>query len=617
MLFMDRNILRKITDYSQDPTLINKILVSLFVNKQRVSIKKNALLKNLLLCPSDADYNFFISVLEHVDTLSFEDLIEAFEFVISPADKVINGAVYTPSQIRNYIMEQALNACANPLPSVCDFSCGCAGFLLTATSILRRERNISYKKLFSRCIYGVDIANYAIERAKILLSLTAIVDGEDEKSFEFNLFCGDALSFEWNKCAISKFNIIVGNPPYVCSRHLSDNVKARLKNFETCRAGHPDLYIPFFELGIRHLAKDGVLGLITMNTFFKSVNGAGLRSFLSTGKLHLRIIDFNNIAVFKSKSTYTCICLIKNNKSDVVDYCRMTAPIDFSGISFQSCNRNALNNARGWNLSNLDIIYKIEHVGTSLGKLFATSTGVATLKNDIYIFSPIKETDKFFVIFNNGREYRIERDICVKIINSNRISDDVVLDDLCQYIIFPYNKNDNKIFTDDFFRSMYPLAYKYLVNHRDALNLRDKGKGAYAQWFAFGRRQGFIFDKYKLFFPHIAYPGIKPMLCLSKKILFYNGMAAISSSKTDLLFLQKIMCSKIFWFYIICTSKPYANSHYSLGRNYIRDFGVPDINQCDFYSILQRQQDDFDSWLLDQYSFSPSELGTIYKSPHN
>ena len=34
-----------------------------------------------------------------------EELINLFEFVISPADKIINGAIYTPQRIRNYILE--------------------------------------------------------------------------------------------------------------------------------------------------------------------------------------------------------------------------------------------------------------------------------------------------------------------------------------------------------------------------------------------------------------------------------------------------------------------------------------------------------------------------------
>ena len=34
-----------------------------------------------------------------------EELIKLFEFVISPADKEVNGAVYTPEFIRNYIVK--------------------------------------------------------------------------------------------------------------------------------------------------------------------------------------------------------------------------------------------------------------------------------------------------------------------------------------------------------------------------------------------------------------------------------------------------------------------------------------------------------------------------------
>jgi adenine-specific DNA-methyltransferase len=50
-----------------------------------------------------------------------------------------------------------------------------------------------------------------------------------------------------------------------------------------------------------------------MNTFFKSLNGRALRNYFEENRATIRIVDFGTLQIFKSKSTYTCICFIENS----------------------------------------------------------------------------------------------------------------------------------------------------------------------------------------------------------------------------------------------------------------------------------------------------------------
>ena len=86
--------------------------------------------------------------------------------------------------------------------------------------------------------------------------------------------------------------MIVGNPPYVRYRNLNEETKVLLKNWDTCNIGLTDLYIPFFQIGIENLKSNGILGYITMNTFFKSLNVRLLRKYFQEKKLEFDIIDF-------------------------------------------------------------------------------------------------------------------------------------------------------------------------------------------------------------------------------------------------------------------------------------------------------------------------------------
>src|SRR5690606_29916223 len=130
------------------------------------------------------------------------------------------------------------------------------------------------------------------------------------------------LDFNWSSKLDNfiGFNIILGNPPYVCARNLETETKEKLKNWEVCKSGNSDLYIPFFQIAIEILAENGILGFITMNSFFKSLNGRALRDYFEERNTGIRIIDFGTNQIFKSKSTYTCICFLENSERNYIEY---------------------------------------------------------------------------------------------------------------------------------------------------------------------------------------------------------------------------------------------------------------------------------------------------------
>ena len=69
-------------------------------------------------------------------------------------------------------------------------------------------------------------------------------------------------------------------------------------------------------------------------------------------------------------------------------------------------------------------------------------------------------------------------------------------------------------------------------------------------------------------------------------MFFYNGLAVIGKNEQELKFLEKLMSSKIFWFYLQNTSKPYASGYISMSKNYIKDFGVYDFTELEIDYII-------------------------------
>lgn len=589
---MKKEIFAFLKSYSFNPLEIDRLIVSAFLSSNKIKQTKNILLNSLIIKNEDTDYQGLADFLK-IETISdIEQLIETFEFVISPEEKIITGAVYTPELIRKYIIDQSFSKFENfENILICDPACGCSGFLYNSAKILKEKTNRTYKEIFEQNIYGLDIQDYSITRSKLLLTLLAVLEGEDEEEFHFNLFKGNALNFEWNKHVFnfSGFEIVIGNPPYVCSRNIDSKSKQFLQNWKVCSTGHPDLYIPFFEIGLTNLKKNGVLGFITMNTFFKSVNGRALRKYFQNEKFDFKILDFGSQQIFQSRSTYTCVCLIQKRESEVLTYFKLNSLelLLNNDFPYKPIAYSTLDTFNGWNLQEIDIINKIESIGTPLGKKFKSRNGIATLKNNIYIFDPFDEDNDYYYL-QDGTEYQIEKEICKDIINPNKLTKLDNIEPIKKKIIFPYiyENGQVKLIQEIEFKNRYPKAYDYLHIKKGVLDKRDKGNGNYENWYAYGRNQSLEKLKYKLFFPHIAPSTPNFVLNSDENLLFHNGLAIIGENEKELIFLNKLMSSRLFWFYIKNSSKPYGSGYFSLSRNYIKNFGIYDFTEDEIDHII-------------------------------
>ncbi len=614
--------MKKATKYlsqkcTTDPWLVDRLIISAFLYINEIQVINNKLLLSYCIQKNDKDFNNLIGFIEAInnirDNFTIEDLIELFEFVISPSDRIVNGAIYTPSEIREYIINQSFQRECNRIAEakIADIACGCSGFLYTASKALKRRTGNSYQEIFQSQIFGLDIQEYSVTRSKLLLSLLALSEGEDVDNFHFNIHQGDALIFNWKDYYdnFNGFQIIVGNPPYVCARNLEDSVKENLKNWSVCKFGNPDLYIPFFQIGYENLAENGILGFITMNTFFKSLNGRALRNYLKDNRTTIRIIDFGTLQLFKSKSTYTCICFLEKSEQNYIEYYKSTEKeLPTKRNQYSRINYQNLDAKKGWNLNDNVIISRIEATGTPFGERYKTRHGIATLRNDLYIFKPVKEDDEFYYL-QNGIIHPIEKGICKDILNSNKLSRDINFDEVKEKVLFPYDDGIKpKVLEEEVLKEKFPNAYKYLNKIKEELSKRDKGKGKYEKWFAFGRTQSLEKVGNKLFFPKFSDKIPSYLISNDVDLLFYNGQAIVGHSVEEMLFIKKILESRLFWYYIKTTSKPYSSDYYSLNGTYIKNFGIPDFTKNDIDFILKEaNQNTINDFLEDYYDIRLNE----------
>ena len=107
-----KNAFRYLSQHcSATPKNVDRLIISAFLTINELQPCRNKFLNAYSISESDKDeyskLTKFITVINgETEQFGFEELIELFEFVISPADRIINGAIYTPRNIREYIVNE-------------------------------------------------------------------------------------------------------------------------------------------------------------------------------------------------------------------------------------------------------------------------------------------------------------------------------------------------------------------------------------------------------------------------------------------------------------------------------------------------------------------------------
>ncbi len=199
------------------------------------------------------------------------------------------GAVFTKPEIVRLILDLVGYTCDRPLLDhrLLEPSCGDGAFLIEVAERLVQSigddvLQLPWDDLRLDCaIRAVDISSANVASAQALLASWLIAKGcPAERASALTLAWivqADFLLADFN----SGFDFVVGNPPYVRLEHLPKRVLETYRaRFETSR-DRADLYVAFFEQGLRLLSRDGVLGFICANRFAKNAYGKNLRSHIA------------------------------------------------------------------------------------------------------------------------------------------------------------------------------------------------------------------------------------------------------------------------------------------------------------------------------------------------
>ena len=125
--------------------------------------------------------------------------------------------------------------------------------------------------------------------------------------------------FDWNSKStgfgeiIEKggFDVVIGNPPYVRQEMLGE-FKDYFQNHYEIYHGTADLYTYFIEKAVSLLKKGGLFSYIVANKWMRANYGEPLRRWMKSQHIE-EIIDFGDLPVFETATTYPCIIRIRKD----------------------------------------------------------------------------------------------------------------------------------------------------------------------------------------------------------------------------------------------------------------------------------------------------------------
>jgi len=273
------------------------------VDKAVGRYRKNAATKPSTTLPDNQELWFRLASM--TSALSYQKLVEGMR---SSWHRKTYGMHQTPSNLARFVVDRIVNyldASTGFSKSIaCDPACGSGVFLVqwlervveragsrapqVAVEIFREERLLGYDT-DELALYSADLA------LREILLRKAGVPAQELRDMSMPVFCRDWLGQNRSE---ERFDVIMGNPPYVRTQNLSPALRRSLSQSSPILVGRFDLSLAFLEVALDRLGPRGVLGFVLSNKLLSANYARKVRLLLADQRLVREIHDLGDSHVF-------------------------------------------------------------------------------------------------------------------------------------------------------------------------------------------------------------------------------------------------------------------------------------------------------------------------------
>ncbi|MDD4439677.1 MAG: N-6 DNA methylase, partial [Tissierellia bacterium] len=549
---MDKSLISEIKCIINDikgHDYISKVkYVILLVCKELYNLNNECTLENMAIFKEYAKFDLKSSktgvetarlMKKNADNIEVSSFYPAFlyEALLTNKEKKSLGQVYTPFEIINNMLHEVFKVkTIDENTKILDPSCGGGYFLIEIYKYISYAHpELDKRHIVENMLFGIDIDDFSIFLSKMGLIFFTGLDG-----IKFNIYNQDFLIDEINMC---KFDIIIGNPPYVGHKNSAGNYKKLLyEKYSDVYYDKADISYCFFKKSKELLKPEGIISFITSRYFMEALYADKLRNFLKENYNIITLIDFNGHTAFKRAMVSPAVIIISNKwNKNIFTYVKKDSDI-FESYEY---SQDKLKDS-GWIIlkdEDEKLFEKIDNISNTYIK------DILSIKQGI-----ITGCDKAFIVSEEVVEkYKIESFLLKKWIkNSNISKKSIKYNDL--YLLYSdiiQNEND------------CPNAISYLSIYKDKLMSRRECKRGFRKWYElqWGRNKS-DYENPKIIFPYKSkqnnfYYDQESYFC-SADIYIMNEL----SKGLSLNYLLSYLNSEIFEFYLKCSVKKVGRNIY-------------------------------------------------------
>lgn len=500
--------------------------------------------------------------------------------VLAQAPEETRGAVFTRREVVDFMLDLAAYTVDQPLQEyrILEPAFGHGEFLVAIVErLLEAYRGNDPVRDLADAVRGCEVhAGSARETRRKLRGLlfdAGCSASEADTLLDAWLIVGDFLLADLP----GSFTHVVGNPPYIRQEMVSAALMAEYRARYATIYDRADIYVPFFEKGLRLLAPEGRLAFICSDRWTKNRYGGPLRAFVAEGYSLGAYVDMVDTPAFHSEViAYPAITLIarRPGAETRVAYRPEVEPALMRRLAAAlrgaialpevAVVRGVVRGAEPWMLHAADrtaLLRRLEAYFPTLERAGCTvGIGVATGADKVFI-GPYDALD-------------VEPDRKLRLATTKDIkSGHVVWKGLG--VVNPFDADGKLVSLTD-----HPKLAAYLERHGEVIRARNVAKRAPESWYrTIDRISPALAARPKLLIPDIK--GSAHIVLENEGLYPHHNLYYIVSDRWPLAALRAVLGSGIAQFFVSAYTVKMAGGHLRFQAQYLRRIRVPEWEAVD------------------------------------